>query len=132
MSTLADELLNDFEDSGDENEDQTLQDHEPTDTLNGNHHDDNEGDVPENAANDEIMEEDEEEKEFVQADVLEDEDETKAKVEKMHLGLVRDVRSVAGLMKTLQPVLDVSSYHACVPCLCGLHLCVLALTVCPS
>lgn len=117
MSTLADELLNDFEDSGDENEDQTLQDHESANGLNGVRQDEHEDGMPEDAANDETMVEDddeEEEKEFVQANLLEDEDETKAKVEKMHLGLVRDVRSVAGLMKTLQPVLDVSSCRSCI------------------
>lgn len=37
-----------------------------------------------------------------------DEEEAKAKVEKMQLGTVDDVRTVAGLMKTLQPVLEVS------------------------
>jgi U4/U6 small nuclear ribonucleoprotein PRP31 len=41
-------------------------------------------------------------------DAVDDEEDTKAKVEKMRLGTVRDVRSVAGLMKTLQPVLEVS------------------------
>ncbi|KIW18561.1 hypothetical protein PV08_02849 [Exophiala spinifera] len=115
MSTLADELLNDFEDSGDENEDQTLQDHETADGLNGTHHDDSEEGLAEDVANDGAMEEDEEEKEFVSADVLEDEDETKAKVEKMHLGMVRDVRSVAGLMKILQPVLDKISHYQNLP-----------------
>jgi hypothetical protein len=40
---------------------------------------------------------------------VEDEEETKAKVEKMQLGGVDDVRSVAGLMKSLEPVLEVST-----------------------
>lgn len=35
--------------------------------------------------------------------------EAKAKIEKMHLAVVRDVRSVAGLMKSLAPVLEVST-----------------------
>ena len=39
---------------------------------------------------------------------VEDEEETKAKIEKMQLGGVDDVRSVAGLMRTLEPVLEVS------------------------
>jgi hypothetical protein len=38
----------------------------------------------------------------------EDPDEARAKVEKMQLHGINDVRSVAGLMKTLQPVLEVS------------------------
>ena len=41
---------------------------------------------------------------------VEDEEETKAKVEKMELGAVDDVRSVARLMKTLEPVLEVSTF----------------------
>jgi U4/U6 small nuclear ribonucleoprotein PRP31 len=41
---------------------------------------------------------------------VEDEEETKAKVEKMELGGVDDVRSVAKLMKTLEPVLEVSTF----------------------
>ena len=39
----------------------------------------------------------------------EDEEETKARVEKMELKTVSDVRSVAGLMKQLEPVLEVST-----------------------
>jgi U4/U6 small nuclear ribonucleoprotein PRP31 len=38
-----------------------------------------------------------------------DEETTKAKVESMHLVDVDDVRSVAGLMKVLEPVLEVSA-----------------------
>jgi U4/U6 small nuclear ribonucleoprotein PRP31 len=40
---------------------------------------------------------------------VEDEDEAKARVEKMQLGGVDDVRSVASLMKTLEPVIEVSN-----------------------
>ena len=43
---------------------------------------------------------------------VEDTDETKARIEKMQLGGVGDVRSVAVLMKSLQPVLEVSSFPA--------------------
>lgn len=42
-----------------------------------------------------------------------DEEARKAKVEKMQLGNVDDVRSVAGLMKVLEPVLEVSSIKYC-------------------
>lgn len=44
-----------------------------------------------------------------------DEEARKAKVEKMQLGNVDDVRSVAGLMKVLEPVLEVSfvEFHHC-------------------
>ncbi|KKA30619.1 hypothetical protein TD95_000855 [Thielaviopsis punctulata] len=40
------------------------------------------------------------------AKIPEDEEETKARVEKMQLGGVKDVRSVASLINTLQPVLE--------------------------
>ena len=121
MSTLADELLNDFEDSGSE------QGEDNHDFLDGH---DNEPQEQNGVRNDrsstvgrsqspgmeidgdeeEAMENAEEEVEarIAGADGLDDEDDTKAKVEKMKLGTVSDVRNVAGLMKTLQPVLDVS------------------------
>jgi U4/U6 small nuclear ribonucleoprotein PRP31 len=108
MSTLADELLNDFEDSGDENEDRGLQDDGHANGTNGHPHDHDEAGSPVGAGHDETMEDAEEDEDAAREDMMEDEDETKAKVEKMHLGAVRDVRSVAGLMKILQPVLDVS------------------------
>ncbi|KAF8858103.1 hypothetical protein BDZ45DRAFT_406803 [Acephala macrosclerotiorum] len=113
MSTLADELLNDFEDSGSEGEDQH-----------------NEGLFPEDGAaktglnavgangsmeldgDEEAVEEDEEMTGVNDSGVdVEDEEETKAKVERMELKGVDDVRSVARLMKTLEPVLEVSTVH---------------------
>jgi U4/U6 small nuclear ribonucleoprotein PRP31 len=122
MSTLADELLNDFENSTSEGEDEGqngfLQD-VPTSTAAGISHGlqrsaalkDSPGSM-ELAADDDDGEEDEE---MADGDILgserldepEDEEETKAKVEKMQLGRVNDVRNVAGLMKTLEPVLEV-------------------------
>lgn len=111
MSTLADELLNDFEDSGSEGEgDQRngfLQDGPSPPAANGHH-------TPAGSMvldGDEENVDSEDEMEGMQgggavADV-EDEEEAKAKVEKMQLGGVNDVRSVAGLMKTLEPVLEV-------------------------
>lgn len=114
MSTLADELLNDFEDSGSEGEgDQQngfLQD-QPTTATNGSKGHQN---VSTEMDIDEEEEGDEDEEmlngDTVQLNALEDangEEEAKAKVEKMQLGGVNDVRSVAGLMKTLEPVLEV-------------------------
>jgi U4/U6 small nuclear ribonucleoprotein PRP31 len=44
------------------------------------------------------------------------EEEVKAKIEKMQLAGVSDVRSVAGLMKTLEPVLEVSELPSPLPC----------------
>ena len=111
MSTLADELLNDFEDSGSErdNEQQTafLQDDGTPPETKG-------AQAPEGSmvldGDEEDVDEDEDRDgaplNGVVADV-EDEDEAKAKVEKMQLGGVNDVRSVAGLMRTLEPVLEV-------------------------
>ena len=61
-----------------------------------------------------MMEDVDEDEEMVGAQIseldVEDEEEAKAKVEKMQLGGVDDVRSVAGLMKTLEPVLEVSTH----------------------
>ncbi|KAG0649704.1 hypothetical protein D0Z07_3769 [Hyphodiscus hymeniophilus] len=116
MSTLADELLQDFEDSGSDGEEQQngglFPDSEDAKAaLNGyatglpgaNGSMELDGDE----------EEVDEDQEMVGAQIpeldVEDEEETKAKVEKMQLGGVDDVRSVAGLMKTLEPVLEVST-----------------------
>lgn len=141
MSTLADELLNDFEDSGSDGEadrrDGFLQD-EPSSpppsaanqssALNGS---------TEGMILDVDEEEDDDEDEDMDVgnvgsrvsdsmEPAEDEEEAKAKVEKMHLGGVSDVRNVAGLMKTLEPVLEVGyPLLSLVPDLCeaqGLHL----------
>ena len=116
MSTLADELLNDFEDSGSEGEGHQhqqngyLQDDTTPPPTNGR------AQAPEGSmildGDEEDVSEDDEETlgstgtSGAIADV-EDEEEAKAKVEKMQLGGVNDVRSVAGLMKTLEPVLQV-------------------------
>lgn len=122
MATLADELLNDFEESGSEGEDDRAEDFPLHDDVlappaaNG---------VSQKAAANGIetgMELDDDEEEVDEDEEMmngaatagkaaeaEDEEETKARVEKMQLGGVNDVRSVAGLMKTLQPVLEVST-----------------------
>lgn len=115
MATLADELLNDFDDSGsDQDEERNGFDHgDDGQVTNGLRHDrDSETPGMELDNDEEAMEDAEEEEEARQAGVddFEDEDDAKAKVEKMKLGGVSDVRNVAGLMKSLQPILDVSSY----------------------
>ncbi len=114
MSTLADELLNDFEDSGSErdNEQQNgfLQDgaSPPEAGLRNGH-----SSAFANGAVMDVDDEDEDEDEemadggMAGRDAPEDEEEAKAKVEKMQLGGVNDVRNVASLMKTLEPVLEV-------------------------
>jgi hypothetical protein len=116
MATLADELLNDFDDSGSEVDEQNhnglLEDdsHNKKDDAHRN------GDASSTTGlevdgNEEDLSN--EEKELMNqnnATVLgdaPDEEETKSRVEKMKLGGVSDIRNVAGLMKTLQPVLEV-------------------------
>lgn len=126
MATLADELLNDFEDSGDEqNEDQNgfgAHDAEQQPDGTAAHIDVEQGIVVD--ANEDVMSEDggagEEEiarlKDAVaEAEDSDDEVVQKAKVERMQLGGVSDVRSVAGLMKTLQPVLDQIQHYQTLP-----------------
>ena len=116
MATLADELLNDFEDSGSEDDDRE----------NGFLGDDDQEQPTRHALKDEAMntqikmeldgdEEDIDEAEeelehsnrLYGVDEPPDEEETKVKVEKMKLGAITDVRSVAKLMKELEPVLEV-------------------------
>ncbi|EEY19007.1 pre-mRNA-processing factor 31 [Verticillium alfalfae VaMs.102] len=111
MSTLADELLQDFEDSGSENENEERQDDElgvapsASGGLLGNGNGLNDMDVD----NADGAEDDDEEMNGIPrsaSDAVEDAEDAKAKVEKMQLGAVDDVRSVASLMQTLEPVLE--------------------------
>lgn len=98
MTTVADDLLNDFGSSGDEADDQELDGLAQTDDNDANQDADamqvdrahGDGEDAAEAADDD------------------DAEATKARVEKMQLGSVKDVRSVASLMQTLQPVLEVS------------------------
>jgi U4/U6 small nuclear ribonucleoprotein PRP31 len=116
MSTLADELLQDFEDSGSEggeeqNDGLFPENEESKNGLNG-HADALSGATGrmELDGDEEEVDEDQEMAGLNDSGVdVEDEEETKAKVEKMELGGVDDVRSVARLMKTLEPVLEVSN-----------------------
>ena len=132
MSTLADELLNDFGDSGSEGESEQqngfMQDGSPPPPIHGGAHAQNGSMVLD--GDEEDVDEDEE---MVAAgnsrDAIadaEDEEEAKAKVEKMQLGGVSDVRNVASLMKTLEPVLEVRSalpyLSPLLKCSWGLHL----------
>ena len=112
MSTLADELLNDFEDSGSDAEGEQqngfLQDSAsppPSGQANGQKKANGELLMADDAENDE--DEDEDMLGTTGIENADDEDETKAKVEKMQFGNVSDVKNVAGLWKTLEPVLEV-------------------------
>ncbi|KAL8728812.1 MAG: hypothetical protein Q9181_005216 [Wetmoreana brouardii] len=118
MSTLADELLNDFEESGSEAEDEQqngfLRD-SATPPAGGpvNGHKDSmllDGDEEEEAEEEEDAQES-----ALKIEDQDDEEEAKAKVEKMQLGGVTDVRTVAGLMKTLEPVLDKVAHYQSLP-----------------
>jgi U4/U6 small nuclear ribonucleoprotein PRP31 len=116
MSTLADELLQDFEDSGSEggeeqNDGLFPESEESKNGPNGyaNAHSGTNGRM-ELDGDEEEVDEDQEMAGVNDSGLdVEDEEETKAKVEKMELGGVDDVRSVARLMKTLEPVLEVSN-----------------------
>ena len=106
MSTLADELLQDFEDLGSDTEEAGL----------GNAHDGDASPVANGIVGDMSEGEDQEDEEMEDATdeakavgAMDDADEAKTTVEKMKLGVVKDVRSVATLMDTLGPVLEVSS-----------------------
>ncbi|KAI4248087.1 MAG: hypothetical protein L6R40_001176 [Gallowayella cf. fulva] len=117
MSTLADELLNDFEDSGsegqEEHQDGFLREsatppiadsatrESSTMILDG---DEDEDDEQGRLQNGDLKLED-----------ADDEEEAKAKVEKMQLGGVSDVRTVASLMKTLEPVLEKVAHYQSLP-----------------
>ncbi|KAL8883387.1 MAG: hypothetical protein Q9215_008253, partial [Flavoplaca cf. flavocitrina] len=113
MSTLADELLNDFEDSASEGEEEGQngflresatppapgqpngRKESSSMILDGDEEEDDEDEAGDGVQNGDLKLQD-----------ADDEEEAKAKVEKMQLGGVSDVRTVAGLMKTLEPVLE--------------------------
>lgn len=103
MSTVADELLNDFGSSGDEAE-------ENDNGLLSEEHQQENGDR--DAMDVDGDKEGSEHEDANDMNDTGDAEATKAKVEKMQLGAVKDVRSVASLMQTLEPVLEVSTAHA--------------------
>jgi len=126
MASLADELLNDFEDSGSEGGEEqssTLFEDEGSSRATNGHA--TKAALLESTSEmaldgDEEPMEDQDEEAVLGADMehealedAQDPEETKAKVEKMQLGGVSDVRNVAGLMKSLQPVLEVSLLFFC-------------------
>lgn len=112
MSTLADELLQDFEDSGSEHGDDQNDLGLDGDSSNGlangdSKHDDDEMVLD---GDEEPPEEDDEMGGLNGAaiDPMDDEDEAKAKVEKLQLGNVKDIRKVTTVMDRLEPLLKVS------------------------
>ncbi|CAK4032818.1 Pre-mRNA-processing factor 31 [Lecanosticta acicola] len=123
MATAADELLNDFEDSGDENEQEQVDDQYFGES--GGLSKDSNGSTSA-VGQDGGMEMDGDEEDVdsaALADVsshmkMEEEEtaeETKARVERMELQNVSDVRTVAGLMKQLDPLLQKIEYYKSLP-----------------
>ncbi|KAK8126197.1 pre-mRNA splicing factor [Apiospora kogelbergensis] len=118
MSTLADELLLDFEESGSENGDEAhdlgLEGESPA--IKGDNDDnqdnrDDDGDMV--LDGDEEPQDDDQDEQMGGIDPLEGEDETKAKVEKMQLGNVKDVRKVSTVMDRLEPLLkDIARFQS--------------------
>ncbi|KAI1811154.1 hypothetical protein GGS20DRAFT_128780 [Poronia punctata] len=115
MSTLADELLQDFEDSGSENgdvqQDTGLGLEEPALSNEGRGN----GDMILDGDEEEPEDDADEEMGGVDGVVntIEDEEAAKARVEKMQLGHVKDVRKVTSVMDRLDPLLkDISIYQS--------------------
>ncbi|KAL1843153.1 hypothetical protein VTJ49DRAFT_2903 [Mycothermus thermophilus] len=115
MSTLADELLQDFEGSGSEAGGDEADDgfFDAAGVPNGVHA--NGDDTAMEELRDEDEDEDAEMMDESSAVPAADDDDAKAKIEKMQLGGVRDVRSVAVLMKTLTPVLEKIAHYQSQP-----------------
>jgi U4/U6 small nuclear ribonucleoprotein PRP31 len=114
MSTLVDELLQDWEDSGSEGgEDRKdaglLDGDEEADGLMGTNGD-VEMDVGDLLSSDEDNDEDMGGTE-PKIKLDDDPEEAALRVDKMKMGAIADIRSVAGLLKTLEPVLEVSSFR---------------------
>lgn len=134
MATLADELLADFDDSGSDGEGQQNgdfmdDDEDGTSKSNGLIRANNDGMGMDLDGDEDDGGDGDEEMSGMVMDGEDDEEEAKAKVEKMKLGNVEDVRSVARLMKQLEPILEVSNPQACHLKKFGLHSMFIALTV---
>lgn len=122
MATVADELLNDFGDSGDENEEHVGEHEfqlgdEQDEHADGSQHGDMDLDGDEEAVGDDGGGGgDGNVPGHLKMDDDETAEETKARVEKLELQSVSDVRSVAGLMKQLDPLLkDIDHYKSLPP-----------------
>lgn len=117
MSTLADELLQDFGDSGSENGDDQndtgLELDRPS-LYNGDQREDSDMVLDGDGDDADEPEEDEDGDEEMGGvdgvvNAMEDEEAAKARVEKMQLGNIKDVRKVTSVMDRLDPLLKVSS-----------------------
>ncbi|KAI0967096.1 hypothetical protein F4678DRAFT_447443 [Xylaria arbuscula] len=115
MSTLVDELLQDFEDSGSENGDAQNDDGLDLDSgpvLSPKENRQEDGDMMLDGDEEEEADEDEEMGDGI-INALEDEEAAKARVEKLQLGNVNDVRKVTSVMDRLDPLLkDISHFQS--------------------
>ncbi|KAF2722822.1 Nop domain-containing protein [Polychaeton citri CBS 116435] len=116
MTTIAEDLLADFEDSGSDNG----EDEQESDSFRLNDGGQSNGDGGmEMDGDEEEVDQDGNETTLpgdLKADNQEDEEETKARIERMQLGGVSDVGSVATLWKQLEPVIEkIQHYHNLTP-----------------
>ena len=96
MSTLVDELLQDFDDSGSEQDGEGSNDGlRDIAAVNGSHEGDNMDADGDGGGSEEDV------------DMCDDLEEAKTRVEKIRWSEVKDVHSVADLMTQLEPVLEV-------------------------
>ncbi|KAH0399239.1 Nop domain-containing protein, partial [Aureobasidium melanogenum] len=118
MATIADELLNDFESDGEEENQESFEGDIATDSiLRPLDHSDANG-AMELDGDEEGDDEDGQDGDAAPATNVretETEEEAKARVEKMNLAAVGDVRSVAILMKKLQPILEKIHHYMNLP-----------------
>ncbi|KAF2222998.1 hypothetical protein BDZ85DRAFT_120245 [Elsinoe ampelina] len=121
MATVADELLNDFEDSGSEGEQENGDRDAPDDGINGSSGLNGSSLAKqvltelEDGDDDDGQDEDEEMTYDKPGAEIENEEEAKEKAAKLRLAGVKDVRSVASLMDTLKPVLEKISHYQNLP-----------------
>ncbi|KAI4717502.1 Nop domain-containing protein [Aureobasidium sp. EXF-10727] len=117
MATIADELLNDFESDGEEENQESYEGDIAADSiLRPIDHGDANGAME--LDGDEEQDDDGEDQDSAprtNARETETEEEAKARVEKMDLAAVGDVRSVAILMKKLQPILEKIDHYLNLP-----------------
>lgn len=117
MSTLAEELLQDFEDSGPENGSEQNDVDLGGEMSPGRARDGSSGEPMLDGDEEEQPDEDEEMKGVGDAssEPMADEESAKAQIEKMDLGRVKDVREVTSVMERLDTLLKVSQTFTIIP-----------------
>ncbi|KAI1492329.1 Prp31 C terminal domain-containing protein [Biscogniauxia mediterranea] len=119
MSTLADELLQDFEDSGSENgeegNDAGLQIDGPAVGALDSQHDNGDGHMMLDGDEEEEPDEDDEMggMDSAAVDPMEDADAARARIEKIQMGGIKDIRKVTSVMDRLEPLLkNIENYQS--------------------